>query len=505
MLLLLGLNEDEDGGESNGSGKSAIMDGFMLAITGDIYREGVNKDEYIRKGQTGCIINLNFRHSITKETMILHREIFLGNKGSTLDILINEKPVKDFVNKNKMKRSAQEYIYDRLGITKEDLTNFFCIGEGNDSCFLTATDTKQKEVISRFSNYNKVDKIVEKIKDDLDENEKVIYDNRILLQTQVGQLENIIETIKSLKDDSDYKEKKVSLNEQLQELEEAYNETEDKQKETIKWIEAYQKKIVGLKKEIKSKTDILTLNKRLKDYRSEKDNQEDEINEIKEIKSQLIVRSGKMLVCPKCKWQFIPNDNMSIKELKSSKEHVEKELLSAQEKLVQQEENIVLLKEEIRNLETLNELEDKLKIKNYNLNNYNKSLIDREKEMDLKKKEIQNLKKNSSNQKLIQQQETKKETLELQIKESELKLEESEKKRENLNFHKFAFEKQFRNYISNKTIRTIQDIINFYLDKFKVDMQVHILGYTLLKSGEIREKIQIWVIKNGKERVLFKP
>lgn len=498
------MNEDEDGGESNGSGKSVIMDSFILALTGDIYREGVNKDEYIRKGQKECSVNLTLLHSITKESLIIDREIFLGNKGSTLSICVNEKPVKDFDSKNRMKRSAQEYIYDRLGISKEDLLNFFCICDGNDSCFLTANDTKQKEVISRFSNYNKVDKIVEKIKEDLDNLEDETIQNGEQLSNAESVVKNIKETIEELKNNNEYQEKKESLQIELQDLMNQYDDKLEQCSECSAKIVDIELQITTLKKGFKSLDSLVTLNKRLKETRSSKEEQEDTINEIKEIKSQLVVRSGKMIVCPKCKWTFLPNDNMSVKELLTSKKYVEKELEEAQKVLINHEEVIKKLKSKITTTELLNELEIRLKNKRYSLSEYDKQIYNLKKSIEFKNNEIKNLKKNDSNAKIIKQQQEKLKDYESEIKDLELRQETLIKKKESLNFHLFSFSKQFRNYISNKTIRTIQDIINYYLNKFNVSLQILINGYTLLKNGDIREKIQIWVIKNGKERVLFK-
>jgi DNA repair exonuclease SbcCD ATPase subunit len=504
MILLLGQNEDEDGGESNGSGKSVIMDAFILALTGDIYREGVNKDEYIRKGQKECSVNLTLLHSITKESLIIDREIFLGNKGSTLNICVNEKPVKDFDSKNRMKRSAQEYIYDRLGISKEDLLNFFCICDGNDSCFLTASDTKQKEVISRFSNYNKVDKIVEKIKEDLDNLEDEIIQNGGQLSNNKVVVENIKETIEELKNNNEYEIKKEALQEDLESFKENLETTKTRQSQTTIEVKDIQLQITALRKGFSPQNTLVNLNKKIKEIRSRKEEQEDSINDIKEIKSQLIVRSGKMLKCPKCHFSFVPNDDMTVKELENSKKYVEKELVEAQKILISHEEVIKLLKSLITTTELLEESENRLKSKQFNLTNYDTRITEQEEQIKQKQKEILNLKKNDSNKKLILQQQEKLKEYESEIKDLESTQEELIKKKESLNFHLFSFQKQFRNYISNKTIRTIQDIINYYLVRFNVSLQVLINGYTLLKNGDLREKIQIWVIKNGKERVLFK-
>ena len=52
-------------------------------------------------------------------------------------------------------------------------------------------------------------------------------------------------------------------------------------------------------------------------------------------------------------------------------------------------------------------------------------------------------------------------------------------------------------YLANKSIKIIEGITNSYLRKFGVDISVLINGFTILKSGEVREKIDVFVLNDG--------
>ena len=55
----------------------------------------------------------------------------------------------------------------------------------------------------------------------------------------------------------------------------------------------------------------------------------------------------------------------------------------------------------------------------------------------------------------------------------------------------------FMTYLANKSIKIIEGITNSYLRKFGVDISVLINGFTILKSGEVREKIDVFVLNDG--------
>lgn len=55
----------------------------------------------------------------------------------------------------------------------------------------------------------------------------------------------------------------------------------------------------------------------------------------------------------------------------------------------------------------------------------------------------------------------------------------------------------FQTYLANKSVKIIEGITNSYLRKFGVDISILINGFTVLKSGEVREKIDVFVLNDG--------
>lgn len=55
----------------------------------------------------------------------------------------------------------------------------------------------------------------------------------------------------------------------------------------------------------------------------------------------------------------------------------------------------------------------------------------------------------------------------------------------------------FTTYLANKSVKIIEGITNSFLRKFGVDLSVIINGFKVLKSGDVREKIDVFVTNDG--------
>lgn len=56
---------------------------------------------------------------------------------------------------------------------------------------------------------------------------------------------------------------------------------------------------------------------------------------------------------------------------------------------------------------------------------------------------------------------------------------------------------EFRSYLANKKVEAIAGVTNYFLELIGSDLRVEMLGYKKLKSGKIRDKITVNVLKNG--------
>jgi DNA repair exonuclease SbcCD ATPase subunit len=57
--------------------------------------------------------------------------------------------------------------------------------------------------------------------------------------------------------------------------------------------------------------------------------------------------------------------------------------------------------------------------------------------------------------------------------------------------------KGFKTYLTNKVIKTIETFINFHLSKLNTNLSVRINGYKKLANGDVRDKIETFIVRNG--------
>ena len=55
----------------------------------------------------------------------------------------------------------------------------------------------------------------------------------------------------------------------------------------------------------------------------------------------------------------------------------------------------------------------------------------------------------------------------------------------------------FRSYLANKKVKAISGVTNHFLELINSDLRVEMLGYKKLKSGKIRDKITVNILRNG--------
>lgn len=93
---------------------------------------------------------------------------------------------------------------------------------------------------------------------------------------------------------------------------------------------------------------------------------------------------------------------------------------------------------------------------------------------------------------------------EKEIKELNQKLIPIQKELDLIKYWQFNMGKSgFITYLANKSIKVIEGVTNNFLKKFGVDISVLINGFTVLKSGEVREKIDVFISNNGSDAELF--
>lgn len=166
--LIFGHNLDSDSQNSNGSGKSALIEAIAIALTGEPLRK-VNADEIINDTQNEATISAVLSNNMLGEQMTINRRlsrkqpqlIQIAKQTGPYDTDVEEITQATVADYNK-------YILDQLGLSKEDIFANFILTARKYKSFLSSTDKEKKEIINRFSNGVMVDESIEKLQEDIE-------------------------------------------------------------------------------------------------------------------------------------------------------------------------------------------------------------------------------------------------------------------------------------------------------------------------------------------------
>lgn len=166
--LIFGNNKDNDSQQSNGAGKSALLECIAVGLTGSPLRK-IRTEEIINDTAEQCRIILHLANDASNEELILARSIprkgastvacklYRGGKLVTTDEAVQHSV--DAYNK---------YILEKLGITREELLNNFILSKYRYEDFLSSSDKEKKEIINRFSNGILVDEAIARVEEDIE-------------------------------------------------------------------------------------------------------------------------------------------------------------------------------------------------------------------------------------------------------------------------------------------------------------------------------------------------
>lgn len=164
--LVFGNNMDDDSQNSNGSGKSALIEAIAIAITGETLRK-VNMDEIINDAHDTASVTAWLANDYEPMVMKVERT-FSRKKGQEIiittdhSVYCEEKIVKATVN------DYNKYVLDMLGISKDDVFSNYILTARKYRSFLSSSDRDKKEIINRFSNGVIVDESIEALHEDME-------------------------------------------------------------------------------------------------------------------------------------------------------------------------------------------------------------------------------------------------------------------------------------------------------------------------------------------------
>lgn len=500
--MILGKNEYDSGTKSNGSGKSAILEAISVCLINSVLRRDTSSKDLVRDGEKRSNLSFLLENSITNETLKINRIIHSNSKSSELEILINDlPPKKDLTNVN----DGDKFIQETLGIERDDLLNYFLISKERYTPYFRMSDTKKKEVISRFAQSNLIDPVFEDIDESINN----------LLQ-EVDATNNFIEVIEGKKEVYNQEIENYSIEGEKRKIEERKSKLQDSFKDI-------QEKIISIgdsSKELNCKVDekeaelcnlpsgfaidIEPILDRLKKTRENIQGVAGEYSGLIELEAKVRKALADTIKCPKCSHEFsLSNEKLDVElarqrhdKIKSAIEETEKEktILSQTEQQIDLEvreakkknnENTFKKSELQRSITALN---DEIDYNSKQISQYQ----DRLKQIN---SDIENIDNEVLEDKTVIYKE-KIEELEDQIKEKLLSLDSVDRKKEQQLLLKNTLIK-FKTHLANKAIGTIEVNANEYLEKTKINLSVQIDGYKQTRSGDIREKISAQILRDG--------
>ena len=166
--LIFGNNKDNDSQQSNGAGKSALLECIAVGLTGSPLRK-IRTEEIINDAAEQCRIILHLANDASNEELIIARSI--PRKGASTvacklyrggELVTTDEAMQHSVD------AYNKYILEKLGITREELLNNFILSKYRYEDFLSSSDKEKKEIINRFSNGILVDEAIARVEEDIE-------------------------------------------------------------------------------------------------------------------------------------------------------------------------------------------------------------------------------------------------------------------------------------------------------------------------------------------------
>ena len=191
--LIFGHNMDDDSQQSNGSGKSALLEAIAIAITGETMRDA-KMDEIINDAEDSASIEVMLYNDELHRTLEVRRNIFRKKPQEvTVNMYVGEAEQQPVTMPSVAEYN--KYILDQLGLSRDDIYANFILTEGKYSSFLSAPDRMKKEIINRFSNGIMVDESIAALEEDMTPVEDDLKKAETNVATCTGRVEALQEQI----------------------------------------------------------------------------------------------------------------------------------------------------------------------------------------------------------------------------------------------------------------------------------------------------------------------
>lgn len=492
-VVIFGDNRTDRSLENNGAGKTTLFEAICIALTNESLRN-IKKDNFINREAESCFISFELHNPVLRKELIIQRTFFRGGKSVNVKIFengIQNTHVTSVAEANKR-------VLELIGISREDLLRYYIISQDNHYTFFTASDTEKKEIMNRITSADMINPAIEELN-----NRKAIKQDELrLLSLETDKLSGKRETLA---------EQRLELleagnnDEEIAELEERISDTEDLLKKNKEEALVIDEEIAIVKKALNEITipDVSNLKAERKKKRSALDSFESELRELNRVKKNLKNELSDSIECPSCGHEFIQSDlGLSVEDAERLLSETGKEISKVTKKIEDAEAKIKALTIKIEKAESIqeryDEFEDKLNRLKRKRSNKKNEEQDLQKKIKRYEEQIVALKDEKKDNSAIKKIEAKIKECDDEISRYNEAMKPIEEELDLIKFWLFNMGKSgFMTYLANKSVKIIEGITNSYLRKFGVDISVLINGFTILKSGEVREKIDVFVSNDG--------
>ena len=544
-VLIQGSNETDDSQESNGSGKSALTAIVEYCLFKTTSRKVLDVD-LIFFGEEEAQVSLEMYCDVREETMTVERKLKVRGSGE-LKLTSSKGEVKFSTVQD-----GGEVLIGWIGISKEDLINYYIINKERYRSFFSSSNTDKINLISRFSNSKLVDGVEKLVQAEIDSLNADLISEKMKRDVAIG----AVKTYKSEKDkeydrdfEQEYADRKIALESSIERYRENIQQEisnmrsqegsiktnrEEISKMTSK-IEEHRKRIEGLKEKIKT-IDYSKVDGKIEETSEIVSSKNAKMGLLRENTStldELLVDINMNLLssvqCPKCEHRFVVgNPDISIEAEEEEKLTTESLIKSnnqaiedAKKEIRELQKTVDSLKEEKRNLYSVESvINDEIRTVNGMITNVSLRMGDIQKQIKSLENSINDKKekiKNYENQ--IERVETEIRALKVStvdmvridslnrsmkgqgiilrdINEYIRELKDSIYKTSQwtVNF------KRFEIHLANQSLRSIQGNCNKFLRDIGSDIQVKWEGYKMKSDKTTKEEITAYVIRDMRER-----
>ena len=358
-FLVLGENRDSSIAQSNGSGKSSLFSDALIFV---LYGANKNERDFQREGTNDTFVELEFEYD--NSTFLLKRYCKHYSEKNKVEIY-KDGELQTFHTQ----KQAQQYINSIFKLSYENFISSIVYKQGSNLSIVNLTPTKRKEYFSNLID-NDFDRIVKNVKDDLKILDAQLKSQRDIV-TEIkqnlsfvrGQYKGALQSALEDEKNESLKTQIVNLNQKIEQYNNELNDVNDKinkitEHRQKKYLEFSNKKAqyeYEYKQLVRFKDGICPLCKR----------EVDDVDSVKQRLKQLSVA---------IKREFVYPYDDTYKELVAKKDELSKQIKvidNERSKLEYQLSVSDKAKKELESLKcTINDLEEKLKIEEDKLGDY---------------------------------------------------------------------------------------------------------------------------------------